>query len=350
MKFIKPCYFCIMNESLLSYLYFGVCLFSVILLFDISINFKKPLFLKILFLLLLSCLFSQNLLLLFNWGTNIVGFIKTALLLIGLNILSGFYKHRLDKNFLFFSLGILCLLIFNMSIPIDTVHPKSEWQIVKKLIRTILTGSLLYISTIVYIKMNETLSEQNIYSKKIKKWTRITIAIFFVGITNNFLTVIFPSIMLTTRAISACINLVTCILLIYRPPFINRTELSFSLSQKFLKNSLNQINEEKFIHEFYTKQYYIKKETYVDEFAKIMNVSTPILNEYIQETTNMSFIDLINKKRIDHFVYLVSNKQFKEYSIEGLAELVGFGTRHSLYRYFKKYHGGSPSDLIRMYE
>lgn len=339
-----------MNESLPSYLYFGVCLMSAILLFDISINFKKPFFLKILFLLLLSSLFSQNLLLLFNLGTNIVGFIKTVSLLAGLNILSGLYKHRLDKKFCFFSLGILCLLIFNMSIPIDTVHPQSEWQIVKKLIRTILTGSLLYISMLVYIKMNKTLSEENIYSKKIKKWTKITIAIFFVGITNNFLTAIFPSILLLTRAISACINLVICIMLIYRPPFINRTELSFSLSQKFLKNSLNQINEEKFIHEFYTKQYYIKKETYVDEFAKIMNVSTPLLNEYIQETSNMSFIDLVNKKRIDHFVYLVSNKQFKEYSIEGLADMVGFGTRHSLYRYFKKFHGGSPSDLIRMYE
>ncbi len=339
-----------MNESLLSYLYFGVCLLSVIILVDISINFKKPLFLKILLLLLLSCLFLQNLLLLLNWSSNIVGFIKTVFLLTGLNILSGLYKHRLDKKFCFFSLGILCLLIFNMSIPIDTVNPKSEWQIVKKLIRTILTGSFLYISTLVYIKMNKTLSEQNIYSKKIKKWTKITIALLLVGITNNFLTIIFPSFLLITRAISACINLVTCILLIYRPPFLNRTELSFSLSQKFLKNSLNQISEEKFIHEFYTKQYYIKKETYVDEFAKMMNVSTPLLNEYIQETTNMSFIDLINKKRIDHFVYLISNKQFKEYSIEGLAEMVGFGTRHSLYRYFKKFHGGSPSDLIRMYE
>jgi len=64
----------------------------------------------------------------------------------------------------------------------------------------------------------------------------------------------------------------------------------------------------------------------------------------------MTFPELINKKRIDHFIELVSNKKFESYSIEGLSELCGFGTRHSLYRYFKKYHGGSPSDLIRMYE
>ena len=180
-----------MIESLLSYLYFGVCLLSVILLVDISINFNKPLFLKTLLILLLTSLLLQNLVLFFNWGISLIGFTKTASLLIGLNILSGFYKHRLDKKFLFISLGIFCLVMLNWSIQIDAIHLKSEWKIVSKFIRILITAGLLYISTIVYIKMNKTLSEQNIYSKKIKKWTRITIAIFFVGITNNLLIVIF---------------------------------------------------------------------------------------------------------------------------------------------------------------
>jgi YesN/AraC family two-component response regulator len=64
----------------------------------------------------------------------------------------------------------------------------------------------------------------------------------------------------------------------------------------------------------------------------------------------MTFIELINKNRIDYFVTLVVNGNHKTYSIEGLAEMSGFGSRHSLYRNFKKYHGGSPSDFIQMNE
>jgi methylphosphotriester-DNA--protein-cysteine methyltransferase len=113
---------------------------------------------------------------------------------------------------------------------------------------------------------------------------------------------------------------------------------------------MEKIEEEKFILEFYTNQYYKKKETSLDEFAAIMKTNKSILNEYVFEKTKLNFTDLVNKQRVDLFTSLASNHDYKGYTLEGLADMAGFGSRQSLYRNFKRFHGGNPSDLIRMYE
>jgi len=61
----------------------------------------------------------------------------------------------------------------------------------------------------------------------------------------------------------------------------------------------------------------------------------------------LNFIDLINKFRIDFFIQTIQDKKFRNLTIDALGDQVGFGSRPSLYRAFKKFHGGTPSDLIK---
>jgi AraC-like DNA-binding protein len=339
-----------MTEAILSYFYFAICFLSAILLVDITVKFKKPLYMKALLLLLVSSLFLQNLSLLLNWSLLWNVSTRVATTFIALNFLYSLYKHQLNKNLLIISILTFGILVFYASIQIDTTNILYSWKALRIITRILISAGILYLSIYIYRKLYASLSDNNIYSQQVKKWTKITIVLFLIGIVNNLLNTFFSSYLLISRSIAVVINSVVCILLIYRPAFINRSELAFSFSKRFVKDNLEKIDDEKFMLEFYHNQYYLRKDTYIEEFAQMLGTNAHFLNDYIREKTQMTFPELINKKRIDHFIELVSNKKFQSYSIEGLSELCGFGTRHSLYRYFKKYHGGSPSDLIRMYE
>ena len=73
-------------------------------------------------------------------------------------------------------------------------------------------------------------------------------------------------------------------------------------------------------------------------------------HEYLQDQIvikyNMSFGNLVNKSRVDYFIELVKSPKFKHYSIDALAKESGFNSRHHLYKPFKKFHGGTPSEFI----
>ena len=64
----------------------------------------------------------------------------------------------------------------------------------------------------------------------------------------------------------------------------------------------------------------------------------------------MNFSDLVNKSRVEYFITLIKSQEYKDYTIDALSDLTGFGTRQTLYRNFKKFHGGNPSDLLRSLE
>ena len=48
----------------------------------------------------------------------------------------------------------------------------------------------------------------------------------------------------------------------------------------------------------------------------------------------------------DDFIELVRSPKYNQYSIDALAKEAGFNSRHHLYKPFKKFHGGTPSDFI----
>ena len=95
--------------------------------------------------------------------------------------------------------------------------------------------------------------------------------------------------------------------------------------------------------------YYKNKNADVAEFADTLGVSKDILIKYIYFKYSMSFDELLNKSRVEYFVEIIKDAEYKNYTVEALALEVGFSSRQRFYQPFKKYHGGNPSDLINIY-
>jgi AraC-like DNA-binding protein len=70
------------------------------------------------------------------------------------------------------------------------------------------------------------------------------------------------------------------------------------------------------------------------------------LYKFVYYKYNMTFNDLVNKHRVEYFIDIIHNPKFLNYTIDALAKEAGFSSRQHLYKPFKKFHGGNPSDLI----
>ena len=340
-----------MLEIYQSHLYFVNSLISSIVMIELAINFKKPILLKSLIFVFLTSILIHNISYLLNLNAFLREISRSIIMLSSIHIIYLLYDFRLNKKLVLITILSLLLIIFNSYTERFLDHDQHDaifW--LRRVIRLVNTMGILTIFVIFYLKMIKSLDNKNLYSNKIKKWIKITIILVTVAIFNNLSFILLPSISDIAKLISSFIHLTCCFLVIYRPPFLNRTELSISLGRTFRKTQENEVNSDEFIREFFTNTYFVNKDTSVEDLALKLKVAPNKLSDFVHETTKMNFTDLVNKNRIEFYVNLVSNKDYQHYSIEGLAELAGFGSRQSLYRNFKRYHGGSPSDLIRLYK
>ena len=70
-------------------------------------------------------------------------------------------------------------------------------------------------------------------------------------------------------------------------------------------------------------------------------------SKMINDTLQTSFNDLVNRSRVDAFKELSKKPESKKYSILGLGEEVGFSSKASFYRVFKKETGMTPSEFMK---
>ena len=141
-----------------------------------------------------------------------------------------------------------------------------------------------------------------------------------------------------------------CLNILFRPSIINKVRLDISLSDLFNKNYEKEINQETFFNEFFIKSYYTRNSTSLEDLSALLGVDSNVLNNFIFLKYGNNLTDLVNKSRIELFSEMIQKGTNKDLTIEAMAKIVGFGSRQSLARSFKKFHGGSPTDLIRMHE
>ena len=63
-------------------------------------------------------------------------------------------------------------------------------------------------------------------------------------------------------------------------------------------------------------------------------------------TIGTNYNDFVNEYRVDDFIEKTKDSSFQNYSIEGLALDVGFSSRSTFNRAFKKFKGQSPSEFL----
>ncbi|TSE03810.1 helix-turn-helix domain-containing protein [Aquimarina algiphila] len=99
---------------------------------------------------------------------------------------------------------------------------------------------------------------------------------------------------------------------------------------------------------FEKKHLYLEKNITINSLSKNIGTNSKYLSKIINIYKKKSLTTYINDLRIDYMVNaLKTNKKLRNYSVQGLAEEVGFNKAESFSSAFKKYTGIQPSYFIK---
>jgi len=359
-----------MVESHTIYSFFNVASFilSIIVFIDVLLQIKRPLILKAYFLVLVFSVGAYSFLL---WLSFVNIYILLCFPVFKFSIwasmtliLSHFYISD-NKTWVKWILGFACLVLlysntrmyyflkdFNYSennfgsSVIDVFTQKVSFKVnlfPRLLLLLTFTGINLRIAYLIYQKSDDA----NHYYQRIQNWTKTFVllevmAVALFSIMNSFLiSYVSGNILLIVIAF------LLLLLVLYRPRFINTQSIKLTLSNNFRRDESISLTDANFYTPFFTNHYYLQEDATLEQFC-VQNAitSNEQLQDQILKKYNMTFSNLVNKNRVEYFIELVRSPKYNQYSIDALAKEAGFNSRHHLYKPFKKFHGGTPSDFI----
>lgn len=83
------------------------------------------------------------------------------------------------------------------------------------------------------------------------------------------------------------------------------------------------------------------------DVAEAIGVGQHVLSAYLNQELGKGFFEWINDHRINEFVRIAQSEDYKNYSITGMANEVGFKSKSSFYTAFKKAKGLTPSEYLK---
>lgn len=91
------------------------------------------------------------------------------------------------------------------------------------------------------------------------------------------------------------------------------------------------------------EKYFLNAHFTVDEFAKKLKTNRGYISQIINENFNTNFNNFVNEYRVKQARKFLISSEYDNYSLEGIASLVGFNTRATFNSAFKKFTGVTPS-------
>ena len=344
------------------YIHFTNIALAIIILVEVLVNFKKNNLLKLLFgciVIMIATINSFNFINHFEiWHHSAIILLKFLLGFSLLFLLCYLYLIKLMRYLGYYFILCIILYLFQMHfdnsnlalnkslelyqvIFIANTDPPS-WFI---MIRKFISLSLFSFNLILLFNIFKKIKEKNIYNLKIKNWiialTFLLLLIFTNFIIQRVLNISNPVIQDFSFAI---ISLFSLLCILFRPQFLNYIHFS-KISLFSLSKTENEMNNTIY-NEFILLQYFRKKDASFMNLKKQLDITENDLTNFINSNTKLDFNDYINKHRVEFFLEIVKDEQYKNYTINALAQEVGFSSRHHLYKPFKKFHGGTPSDYI----
>lgn len=337
----------------INYIAFLLIILSFMLFADIAVNFKKPKNLKIVFLLIptVIAIRSFGYIYLFHfeynrWLIDLPFSLNAALSIIFVSYL---YYNRYHWFYVGFSISFFLIgLAYHIHYSYQRVGPDLSLMQVSsslKLVKLIFSTIIFILLVQLFYKIIFSFDPKNEFTAKFKKWLYLLFSIFII----NFL-FLFVSLLLNfiIEIYVLIINIFLITSLYFRPTFLNVINLNIVNNISFEKKSIASVSEQLFSTIFFAEQYFLNNEANVGQFCGKLNINPEILKDYTFKNYQLSFIDLINKNRVEYFVELIKSGKYNNYTIEALSKLAGFGSRIHLYNNFKRFHGGTPSDLMKI--
>lgn len=342
--------------------YVAVCLIiqALIVFTEVLITFKRPIIFKIIILFLTVGLAWRGIgSLYFSHYSYNRWIIETPQSLLAASVISFFaylYESKLKWYIISFGLlmiiiHVLCLSYFTFIVPIDPGIPL--WSLpgagnYVRLAKIIFTSLIFAINLRIVLKILTKYKRRNIYFIQLRKWTLYLLSMQLFAwiclLINQYSQSQHSSI---ANLCILILNFLTLLLLLFRPKFLNRSNLKIKLGNLFDKKTGNDLSENLFIEVFFTHAFYLDKDASVETLKKRLNVSTEVLSSFLYANYGSGLTDLTNKYRINYFIDLVNTGKFSNYTIDAIAQEAGFSSRFHLYKSFKRFHGGTPSDFIK---
>ena len=352
--------------ELIHLLYFSAFVFSIIVSFDILFKLKRPIILKLYllgitlsvsiasitysfdenplkyyyiivvgksvlafcFLNILSTIYFKK----YKYWTLIIG-----LILIFITIYSFFYFMSIDSDYLYTLKGQTLIILKKLSYNPPLIIKASRLLIISSMVST-----LFYFAYLIIIKFNL----NNLYFHQVKNWTIAITSLSFIMFAFYFVPDSIMSNDFVNHLCSIIFNYLLLLTILYRPNFLNKSSLKIGFGDTFNKSENSPVNNLEFINAFFSNCYYINPDANIKDLSEKLDVSVEILYNYIFNNYSQSFNDLINQYRIEYLIDIINKPKYHNYTIDALAKEVGFSSRNHLYKPFKKFHGGNPSDLL----
>ena len=349
-----------MLPIILVYLSIGLFIQSLIAFVEVCINFRRPILLKIIILIIAAAFAWRGIGYVYcyhhsynRWAIEIP---QSVLPFATISLFTYIYKSRLTWYFI--AIGSLILLFqlffqtyFSLTDPVFNNSPL--WAlpgagIYFKIAKTIITFFVFSINLWILMKILTKYKPGNIYFIQLRRWT-LYLLLFQLLSGISFVTYVFldPGYKNIAYLFVLIFNYSGVLLLLFRPKFLNRSNLKIKLGNLFDKKVEDSLTEKLFIEVFFTHVFYLNQDASVETLKKQLNVSSEILNNFLYTHYGLALTDLVNKHRVGYFMDLVNTGKYGNYTIDALAQEAGFGSRFHLYKSFKKFHGGTPSDFIR---
>jgi AraC-like DNA-binding protein len=86
----------------------------------------------------------------------------------------------------------------------------------------------------------------------------------------------------------------------------------------------------------------------IHDFAEDTGLPAYLISQYLNHHLQMTFVDFVNKKRIQYCVEQFENGRFMAFSMDAVAKECGFNNRNSFTKAFQKFQGKSPSDFRKV--
>jgi AraC-like DNA-binding protein len=96
------------------------------------------------------------------------------------------------------------------------------------------------------------------------------------------------------------------------------------------------------------KKPYLNPKLGLQDLAEMLNSNVHTISRVINEGYEKNFYDLINEYRIEEFKEMISSDQYKNYTYLAIALEVGFSSKTTFYRAFKKYTGKTPREYFAL--
>ena len=92
---------------------------------------------------------------------------------------------------------------------------------------------------------------------------------------------------------------------------------------------------------------YVNPDLKIADLASILHVSTYTLSYLFNQYLDKNYYDYLNDYRTEEFKRLINKDEYSRYTLTALAELCGFSSRTSFFRYFKKMTGITPNEYVQ---